>query len=407
MKFKSDKRLKKVGFGHPYILPTLFIFGFTISVLLAFISFSGETVGAKDSRIVRLNIDGEEKVLTTRSKYVGELVESLHLNLAPQDKVEPSAETPLVEDNQQVNIFSARPVVVVEGQNRVELVSAEQDPKAVATQAGMQISDKDIVVATPYDDSLASGIAAEKFQVFKAVPVNASVYGTLASYQSQAKTVEEFLKENGLSIKEGETLQPEDRKTPLTPGMLISINSPGKKTLAVTEPLKFKVDSKNDPKLQAGQTKVERPGIEGERAVIYEVTIVDGVETARREIQTIVTREPVNEVRLKGTLAAATYSVSADKAALMLAAGIPADQHASVDYIIGRESNWRPGAINSNGCIGLGQRCPSRGTNALANACPNWQTDPVCQLGHFSAYANGRYGSWNSAYSAWQAQHWW
>ena len=142
-------------------------------------------------------------------------------------------------------------------------------------------------------------------------------------------------------------------------------------------------------------------GVVGKKAVVYEI-LANG---QRKALQEIVLSNPVKKVVVKGKkVTAPNVSVAADKAALMAQAGIPADQHASVDFIISRESGWRPAATSANGCIGLGQRC---NPSILINVCPNWATDPVCQLQHFNGYAVGRYGSWNQAYAFWSVNHWW
>jgi len=86
----------------------------------------------------------------------------------------------------------------------------------------------------------------------------------------------------------------------------------------------------------------------------------------------------------------------------MQAAGISPADWIAVDYIISHESGWRPTVANSEGCVGLGQRCPA---SLLLADCPD--LDPVCQLKAFSKYAVNRYGSWQGAYSAWASQRWW
>lgn len=83
-------------------------------------------------------------------------------------------------------------------------------------------------------------------------------------------------------------------------------------------------------------------------------------------------------------------------------AGIAEADWEAVDYIISHESSWRPAVYNSEGCVGLGQRCPA---STLLNVCPD--LNPVCQLRHFTTYAVSRYGGWQNAASVWQSQRWW
>lgn len=94
--------------------------------------------------------------------------------------------------------------------------------------------------------------------------------------------------------------------------------------------------------------------------------------------------------------------VLTDHEKYMQAAGIKESDWNAVEYIIQHESSWRPTIRNNEGCVGLGQRCPA---SVLLKDCPD--LDPVCQLIHFSKYAESRYGGWQSAYNAWVEKHWW
>jgi soluble lytic murein transglycosylase-like protein len=89
----------------------------------------------------------------------------------------------------------------------------------------------------------------------------------------------------------------------------------------------------------------------------------------------------------------------------MAAAGIAPEYYGAADYIISRESGWRPGAVNtSSGAYGLCQALPA---SKMATAGADYLTNPVTQLIWCTGYANGRYGGWGGAYQAWLAQHWW
>ena len=89
-------------------------------------------------------------------------------------------------------------------------------------------------------------------------------------------------------------------------------------------------------------------------------------------------------------------------------AGIAPENYDEVDYIFTKESNWRPYAVNSKGCIGLGQNCPDKyGFKWLEQACPDWRTNVVCQIKRFAHYAIGRYGSWEAARAHKVRTGWW
>lgn len=89
-------------------------------------------------------------------------------------------------------------------------------------------------------------------------------------------------------------------------------------------------------------------------------------------------------------------------------AGIAQADQGYVDYIVTDESEWNPGAVSPNRCIGLGQNCPdANGNYWLDDSCPNWRDDPACQLRRFGEYAVGRYGSWREAYEFKRRKGWW
>lgn len=71
-------------------------------------------------------------------------------------------------------------------------------------------------------------------------------------------------------------------------------------------------------------------------------------------------------------------------------------------YIYMHESGCRLNAVNSIGCIGIGQSCSP---NTFKSICPD--LDYTCENDFFSNYANNRYGGWLQAYNFWTTNHWW
>lgn len=69
-------------------------------------------------------------------------------------------------------------------------------------------------------------------------------------------------------------------------------------TQAVAIP--FEVINIDDANLPQGQTRIDSEGTPGEIMITYEVTYIDGVETARRETGREVTRAPINRVVANG-----------------------------------------------------------------------------------------------------------
>lgn len=74
-----------------------------------------------------------------------------------------------------------------------------------------------------------------------------------------------------------------------------------KKTVTETRSVPFPKRTVKDSSLAKGKTKVRTRGVAGVKTLTYEVTLTDGVETARRLVRQQVTRDPVTEVVAVGT----------------------------------------------------------------------------------------------------------
>jgi uncharacterized protein YabE (DUF348 family) len=404
---KRAKKKAKFLLRHPFLLPVSTFFVVVFFGMGMFVTVGATDGGAKDTRIVNLYVDGEQQTLTTRAKTVGDLLNRLEIKTIEEDIIEPGLDEVILENNTQINVYRARPIEIIDEGRTITFLSAQRAPRLVANEAGIDLLPEDDAYFGRRDESLLESSASEQLIIDRSIEVQLNIYGVLTKTRTTAGTIGEVLKNEGVSLQEGETTQPTDQTTQVKPGMLISVNRPGVKTLAIAEPVPFALETKTDPNIEVGKTEIATNGVNGERAVIYEIIEQDGVEISRREIQTIITINPVNEVRVRGTKLAtlsATVNVSGDKASLMAAAGISESDYAYVDYIVSKESGWRPGAFNSgSGAYGLCQSLPA---SKMASAGADYLTNPVTQLRWCAGYSS-RYGGWQGAYNAWLDQGWW
>lgn len=408
---KRRQMVKKSRFflKHPLLFPTVLFISLFFVGMYAIVFFGSSTQGASDARIVNVYVDGEQRTVTTRAKTIGDLIERLNISLLPEDLTEPAKDALILENDTQVNIYRARPVEVIDSGRTITLLTAQRAPRLVAADAGLDLYPEDEVSFERADATVLESSASEQLLVKRSVEVTFNVYGAIKSFRTTASTVAELLEREGITVQDGETLEPSS-ESPISSGLLISVNRVGVKTAVVTEPIGFATEIKDDAELEAGKSRVDQAGVLGERAVVYEITETDGIETARKEIQSVVTREPVTEIRARGTKIIApsfnpSVTVSGDKASLMAAAGIAESDFGYVDFIVSKESGWRPGAANAySGAYGLCQSLPA---SKMASAGADYLTNPVTQLRWCSGYAAGRYGGWAGAYSAWLVQSWW
>lgn len=390
---------------HPFVIPVVTFLILFFATIVAVIGMGGQTIGATDSRVVQLYVDGETQVVPTRARTVGELLGRLGVGIRQNDIVEPNLDTEITDSGFQVNVYRARTVLVEDEGSQATIVTAEPTPERIAKKAGLTIYPEDRVTKVLSDvtdpvKAVQQGAVAEKVVVDRAVPATINLYGNIVIVRTHATTVSELLAEKGVKVNEGDTLQPAP-ETLITPSTQIIIARFGTKIEQVEEIVDPPTETVDDYNLTLGTTRVRDPGKPGKRIVTYEISLENEVETGRKMLQEVIVEQPVKRVVAKGRKAPV---VAGNKAEIMAAAGISSSEFYAADYIISHESGWRVNAMNANGCAGLGQACPG---SKLARACPSWESDAVCQMRFFNSYAVGRYGSWTNAFEKWQMQRWW
>ena len=178
---------------------------------------------------------------------------------------------------------------------------------------------------------------------------------------------------------------------------------------------------KETDSLDKGQTKVETAGVDGVTRTTYQVTTVNGKETSKEAVSTVVVTEKVDEVVLVGTHVEETTTASTDDSSdsatssteptgsssstAAVASGDPQtiarsmlssygwgdDQFSCLVSLWNRESGWSYTATNaSSGAYGIPQALPA---SKMASAGSDWQTNPATQIKWGLGYIQSTYGS--------------
>ncbi|MBX4197684.1 G5 domain-containing protein [Candidatus Saccharibacteria bacterium] len=382
----------------PYLLPIFgLILGAAIVATLAISKGGTPTFRPSDSHVVFLFDNGKKQTIDTKAKTVGELIQRLPLNLIPEDVVEPSADTEIVEDNFRINVYHARPVTIVDGTNKTVTLTAQKSARVVAEAAGLKINPEDLASFAQGD--IAQNVIGEKVVVARAIPVTLNLYGTQVPSYTQASTVAALLSEKHIKLDNGETVNPVP-KTPVTPNLQIFILAKGSQVITTEETIPAPVQNVNDITLSFGTKVIRQQGSPGKQAVTYLINQQNGVEVSRKIIQQAIVQTPVTQIVAIG----ATIDINGDKTSIMAAAGISSGDYAYANFIISHESGWRPTAANPSGAYGLCQALPG---SKMATAGADWQTNPITQLKWCSGYAHSRFGGWAGAYNYWLAHRNW
>ena len=354
---------------------------------------------ADGERLITLYDRGvEQSFITTAATVEGALTEA-GIAIDEKDRVEPALNEQLVADEYSVNVYRARPLVVVDGATRKKIMTASQSPEQIARDAEIVLYPEDLTAMQQTSDLLVDG-AAEQFVVTRATVFSLTLYGEVVEARTQAATVGGMLK--GKNI----TLGPNDRTslpldTTITAGMKLRVWREGKQTVTVEEEVDFEVEVISDANRPANYRETKTPGEKGKRSVTYEIVIQDGKEVARTEITSVVLAPAKKQVEIHGTKPEyLPYTGGGTKTEWLGASSIPQDQWGYADWLVQKESGWNPNAVNrSSGACGLAQALP-------CSKVPGDPHNPVNSLNWMNGYVKGRYGSWANAVAHSKAKGW-
>lgn len=402
----------KIMSRHPYAVP-LITFSFLI-ILTGSIYYIAKSINHSppvgEAKIVIISHDGQQQVVPSREPTVRTLLAKLHLQLNTGDVVEPSANTPINQDEFRINIYRAVPVEVVDGLQKNFTFSAATTPRAIAEQTGSTVFPQDDVTTTPTENFLAAGAIGEQVVINRATPINLNLYGTPLVIRTHAATVADLIKQENIHLEKNDQVVPA-LATTLSPNAQVFVVRHGNQIESVTQPITMPIQTLDDSSLAYGTNAIRQQGSAGQEVITYQDTLDNGIIVGRNVIQTVITQPAVTEIVAIGT------SLSGIKGDMALAGIAPSD-YQYADYIISNESGWCPtkaqgeygscppyaGSVPDYGGYGLCQATPGI---KMQTAGADWATNPITQLRWCSAYAASKYGSWYNAYVHWMDDHNW
>lgn len=253
---------------------------------------------ARGGRLVTIHDRGGEKVVLTHAQTVHDALSDAHVAVAPEDQVEPTLDDELVATDYTVNIYRARPVIVVDGPVRQKIMTAAQTAEAIMAAAGMQLHDEDKTTMRMSGDVIADG-AGVVVTIDRATAFTLNLYGKVTTAYSQEKTVGAMLAKKKIRLGKDDSLSVAE-SAPITAGMTVAIWRNGVQTATVEEPIAFPVRQIQDADQPAGYSKVQTAGMNGRKNVTYEITMQNGKEVGRKVIQSVTVEEPKEQIEIIG-----------------------------------------------------------------------------------------------------------
>ena len=351
------------------------------------------------NKILTVFESGQKTSFKTNAKTVREALKAQKINFSKEDSVEPGLDEELTGAEYSINIYRAKPVVIEDGELKTKILTAAQTPHQIAEKSGLNVHNEDKLAFEESGNILEDG-SINTLKITRAKEISVDLFGKTESFRTQAKTVEDFLKEKKIVLGKDDGISI-DLKTQISNGLNFRIWRNGKQTLTVEEPTDFQTETIQDANKDSGYKEIKEAGEKGTKSVTYEVEMQNGKEISRKKINETEIKAAKKQVVIVGTKTSLPAGSHTD---WMSAAGISASDQGSANAIISQESGWRVNATNrSSGAYGIPQALPG---SKMASAGSDWQTNPITQLKWMNSYVVGRYGSWQNAYAHKKSKGW-
>jgi hypothetical protein len=138
-------------------------------------------------------------------------------------------------------------------------------------------------------------------EIRRAVKITIEVDGKKLESETLASSIEEALWENEIKLERLDKVSPDKKRRP-TKNEKIVVTRIEEEEISVLEDIAFKTTVKNDSKLGWREKKIETTGEKGVKEVKYKITYKNGKEISKVVLSKEITKEPVTQVETQGTL---------------------------------------------------------------------------------------------------------
>lgn len=274
-----------------------------LALILLFVGVAAQAISrepelAPGQRVVTIFDHGEKRSVITEADTVGDTLERANISLSAGDIVEPAADTQFTTTDFTVNIYRAKPVMIVDGMRREHVLSPHSTPRDIVKNSETKLYEEDIVSMNRSENPLVDGPGVQ-VTIDRATPLTLVLYGEKTTMRTQGETVADLLAEKEIVLAADDTLSVAE-STEITEGMTVEIWRNGVQTVTEEQEIDFSVRTIQDADKDPSYKEVQTPGKKGKKSVTYEITMRNGEEIERKEIQSVELNAPVEEVVVVG-----------------------------------------------------------------------------------------------------------
>lgn len=238
----------------------------------------------------------QTRLMAKEGQTVRELLEEAEISVENQDIVSPKLDSKITDDQAEIHIKRHANVVVVTEDSEINVDLTGGKVQDALEAAGVNLIENDYVNHN-LEAYLTDGM---QVSVVHRVEVSLVADGKTEKCLTQAHTVQEFLKEQKI------TLGKLDRVTPkvsgkLSDGAKVIVKRVEIREIIVNEPIEFETNVTYSNSMLVGTSRITKEGVNGEKRVTYQVTYVDGKEESRKAVKEEVLKEAVTQELVQGS----------------------------------------------------------------------------------------------------------
>jgi uncharacterized protein YabE (DUF348 family) len=268
--------------------------GVAAGVALTLLAATAVTVAVLD-RTVTLDVDGETQQVSFFGTEVTDALAAADLEVGERDFVSPGVGESVADGGTVTVRFGREFTVAVDGEEQAYWTTALTVDEAISA-LGLRFE------GAALSASRSTPIGRDGLAIEVTTPKDVVVVTSAGeqAFTSTSRTVGDVLAEAGIGVDGDDRVDPAV-DTAVTDGLRIAYTKvevvPVEETVAIEAPTRT-VETDD---LYVGETDVVQEGSDGVETVTFRVTLVDGVEESREEIDRTVTTEPVERVVEEGT----------------------------------------------------------------------------------------------------------
>ncbi|MGM0831084.1 MAG: ubiquitin-like domain-containing protein [Bacillota bacterium] len=249
--------------------------------------------GSKNT--VALTLDGEQKEIRTHANTIQDILKELEISTRSQDYLYPSENTK-VSNNMNIVWEPAKQVEVVVGDQTKKVWTTADTVKELLSENEIKVGEHD-KVKPGLSEKVTGDMNVKIDTAFSLKLVNG---GKEQKVWSTSTTVADFLKQQGITLKDSDRVEPSLDKV-VKANDVVNVVRVEKVTDVVEETKDFTVISKKDSDLSKGNEKVVQEGKNGLVEKEFEVVKENGKEVSRKLVSEKVVKESQDKIINVGT----------------------------------------------------------------------------------------------------------